>query len=367
MSTLLNAIREGIEGRNTGLNIGLPKLNSILGGLQKKTSFAVGAEKKVGKTAYSDVLFVLNPYLKNPDANIHWIYYSFEIDRISKEAKYAAFFMEHDYGISEVTCNNGQTIPVCQNYILGKKQLPDGTKVTVSSEHEKILHEIYENRIVPLFGRYNERGEKLTNGKIDFIEDRLNPTGIRNYLVNYAKENGEILYEEYYTEEEGFKTKKKRVIGYKEHDESLYTIVILDHVRAMSRERNFSMKENIDKFSEYHVWLRNMFKHTYVIISHINRSTANIDRMKYMGDSIYPTSEDFKDSGNLPEDVTHVLTIFNPADDKYNLSTHFGKNIMHYKDNQNYRSLHLVDSRDAPCPLHLATFFKGGNLKIKEL
>lgn len=364
--TLIDEIEKGMAGRNLGLNIGLPKLNSVLGGLQKKTSFAVGAEKKVGKTAYSDVLFVLNPFLLNPKANIHWKYFSFEIDRISKEAKYAAFFMAHDFGITDVTWPNGEVKSLCDNYILGRSQMPNGTRIVVSDAHKEKLQQVYEKRIIPLFGEYNLSGSKLKQGKIDFIEDRMNPTGIRNYLINYAKENGQLLYEDYITEEDGKKIKKQRLIGYKENDSSLFTMVILDHVRNMSRERGFSMKENIDKFSEYHVFLRNMFMFSFAIVSHINRGTADIERMKYMKDKIYPTSEDFKDSGNLPEDVSHVVTIFNPCDDKYNLSSHFGVTLDKYKDDNNYRTVHLVDSRFAPCPLHLSTTFKGGNLQIKE-
>lgn len=354
--TLLEEIKKGIAGRNTGLDIGLPKLNSVLGGLQKKTSFALGAEKKVGKSAYADFLFVLNPYLLNPTANIHWKYFSFEIDRINKEAKYAAFFMQHDYGIE-----------VDDSYILGKKKKPNGDRIIVTKEHEEKLVQIYSNRIIPLFGEYDSKGAKIKNGKIDFIEDRVNPTGIRNYLINYAKENGDFLYEDYITEEDGRKVKKQRLIGYKEKDETLYTIVLLDHVRNMSRERGYGMKENIDKFSEYHVFLRNMFRFSFVIISHINRSTTDIDRMKYMGDRLYPTSEDFKDSGNLPEDVTHVITFFNPVDDKYRLNTHFDKDLSPYKSKNNYRTVHLVDSRYAPAPIHFSTLFNGGNLEIKEL
>lgn len=354
--TLIEEIDKGIAGRNVGLNIGLPKLNAVLGGLQKKTSFALGAEKKVGKSAYADVLFVLNPYLLNPNAKIHWKYFSFEIDRINKEAKYSAFFMQHDYGIE-----------VDDNYILGKQQKSDGTRIVVTPEHREKLAQIYTNRIIPLFGEYNQQGIKIKQGKIDFIEDRNNPTGIRNYLVNYAKENGEFIYEDYITEEDGKKIKKQRLIGYKENDEDVYTIVLLDHVRNMSRERGFNMKENIDKFSEYHVFLRNMFRFSFVIISHINRSTTDIERMKYMGDRIYPVAEDFKDSGNLPEDVSHVLTFFNPVDDKYRLNTHFDVDLTPYKGKNNYRTIHLVDSRFAPAPTHLGSTFNGGNLKIKEL
>lgn len=351
---LITEVFRGREGHNTGLNLGLPKFNAAINGIQKKCSYVVAAEKKVGKTAYVDMLWLLNIYLFNPDANVKWIYFSFEIDRINKEAKYASYFMYHDYGIE-----------VSDTYILGKQVDIEGNRIVVTDEHFELIQTIYQNRIIPLFGEYDNEGNLIKEGKIEFIEDRLNPTGIRNYLFNYAEKNGKLLYQEYTTTEEGKQVVKKRISGYQENDPSLYTIIIIDHVRATARERGYSMKENIDKLSEYHVFLRNMFQFTFVLVSHLNRGITDLDRIKYMKDKLYPTSEDLKDSGNLAEDATHIITLFNPSDDKYKLSMHFGRMLGEYAGK--YRSIHLVDSRYAFAPQHFATTFDGANLNIKQL
>ena len=294
MSNILKEIYEGRKGKNLGLNMGFPKLNQDFGGIQKGVSWAVGAEAKVGKTAYVDTLWVINPYILNPDANIHWKYYSFEIDRINKEAKYIAHFLKRDFNIDTVK-HNGKIYDVCDRYILGKKVDEKNNLIKVTEDHLSKIEVIVGKYIVPLFGKYNDDGLLIQSGKIDFIEDRINPTGIRNYLVDYAKQNGKLIYQPYHIEENGVRIKKQRLIGYKPNDESLYTIVIQDHCRNMQRERGFNMKENIDKYSEYHVFLRNMFKFSFVIISHLNRSNADLERLKFMGDKIYPTAEQFKD------------------------------------------------------------------------
>lgn len=287
---ILTEIKLGREGKNKGLNIGHPKLNSAIGGLQKKTSVAIGGEKKHGKTQFADDMFVLSIFLLNPLAKVKWIYYSFEIDRISKEAKYIAFFLKYDYDIE-----------VSDKYVLGQQVDDNNDLVEVTDDHMQKIEIIYQKYIIPLFGEYDDMGNRIKEGKIDFIEERTNPTGIRNYLINYAKQNGQLVYEDYETEENNVKVKRKRLIGYKENDEELCTIVIIDHVRALSRERGFNMKENIDKISEYHVFLRNMFKFSFIIISHLNRSSADIERLKYMGDKIFPSSEQFKDK--IPESL----------------------------------------------------------------
>jgi hypothetical protein len=71
-----------------------------------------------------------------------------------------------------------------------------------------------------------------------------------------------------------------------------------------------------------------------------------------MGDSIFPTADDVKDTGNLAEESHILLTMFNPNDEKYNLSSHFGVDIAS-KKYPNYRSLHVADARWVECPQHM--------------
>ena len=75
-----------------------------------------------------------------------------------------------------------------------------------------------------------------------------------------------------------------------------------------------------------------------------------MNRIRFVGENIHPDSSDLKDSGNLAEECDFLLTMFDPHDKRYNLHTHMGKNIEEYP---NYRSIHLVDSRDTPCPAHM--------------
>lgn len=65
---------------------------------------------------------------------------------------------------------------------------------------------------------------------------------------------------------------------------------------------------------------------------------------------LYPTGDAFKDTGNLSEEADYIITLFNPQDEKYNIKKHFGLELQNYP---NYRSIHLVESRDTDCPIHL--------------
>lgn len=354
----ITEFNKGQSGGNFGLSTGLIPLDKAIDGVQRKSLYCIAAAPKVGKTAFVDQSFVLEPYLftlKNPEIEVDWIYFSFEIDRVKKEFKYAAFFFYKDYGISNFEYN-GKIYEMCSRYLLGKMRDDFGCIIPVTNEHREMLKEIYEKRIAPLFGRYSITGKKIVKGKIDFIEERTNPTGIRNYLLNYAKENGTFLYEKYSTTENNLKIVKERIVGYRPHNPRKYVVVVLDHIRKMNKERGFNIKENIDKMVDYQVELRNWCSFTFIDIVHINRNLDSVERIKYMSEFLYPTGGDTKDSGNLAEDCDFLITLFNPHDEKYNIKKHFGLDI---SDIPNYRSVHLVESRDTDCPQHLKTKFYG--------
>lgn len=365
--------KKGKEGKNIGLPTGLTELNRAIDGIQKKSIYAIGAAPKVGKTTFVDQAFVIEPFLhlqnlkvKEPEnpIKVNWIYYSFEIDRVKKEFKYAAHFMFRDFGISNFT-HNGKIYQMSPRYLLGRLTDENDKVITVTPEHEEMLKQIYLNRIIPMFGEYNAAGKKIRKGAIDFIADRDNPTGLRNHLIHYAKQNGEFIYEKYLTRnEKGQEVQKERITGYKPNDPNLFTIIITDHMRKLKRERNYTTKENIDKWIEYQVELRNWCDFIFVDIIHLNRALASIDRLKYMKDQLYPTGDDFKDTGNLSEEADYILTLFNPNDEKYKLENHFGIVLANYP---NYRSVHLVESRDTESPQHLAMQMYGNINLFKSI
>ena len=366
----MNFIEEYKKGKlekNIGLPTGLKSLDIALNGIQKKAIYAIAAGPKVGKTTLVDFCFVIEPalyylqFLKdNPETTlrINWIYYSYEVDRIEKEYKYAAHFIHRDFGVSTFMYEN-MMYKMSSNYLLGKlKNLNDPNKmVPVSEEHEAMLKEVYAKRIIPLFGEYSADGKLIKAGLIRFVEDRENPTGLRNELMHYAKTNGTFIEEKYHTRAKGADGKehvveKSRIRGYKPNNPDLVTIIITDHMRKLNKERGFTLKENIDKWVEYQVELRNWCHFTFVDIIHLNRAIGSIERIRFLKDKIYPTGDDVKDTGNLSEEANYILTLFNPREEKYNLTTHFGVELINYP---NYRSLHLVESRDTECPQHLAT------------
>lgn len=357
----VDAFKKGKEGKNLGMSTGIHKLNIAINGLQKKQSITIAAAPKIGKTTLVDYICVLSPYLLSTNLdNIQWIYYSYEIDRVSKEYKFASFFFYHDYQLSDFIHTDGIKYEISSEYLLGKIRDRNGEFIQVSEEHEEILKKIYINRIIPLFGEYNSDGYQVKPGKIIFIDEPDNPTGMYKYLKEFAKRNGEYKTQRYTDNEGNIKTK---IVGYKENNEELQTIVVVDHIRKCRTERGYTIKQTMDKWSEYTNELRNKLYYTIINVVHSNRNLANVDRLKLAGEFIFPTSDDIKDSGNLAEDATVTMTLFNPADEKYNLIKHFGKVLKEYPG---YRSLHITESRDTKCPVHIQLQMLGQNV-FKEI
>ena len=409
----------GQKGANEGLPMGggLKSIAQVINDIQRGRIYSIAAAPKGGKSTFADVGFCIEPALFVIETNLaikkelerisavllttqdftmrtllnkeyeqnnsrlieaEWIYFSFEIDRISKEFDFVAHFLNRDFGIYKIMLPLGKTyrgenfVVLSSSYLRGelhydsedKKKKKEMIKVDPFVE-EKIIW-VYENRIVPLFGRYDDKGIKLSKGVIKFIESKDNPTGLRNYLIAYAKQHGEFIYS--HAEKDG-KT-FSRMIGYKPRNPKKYTIVITDHLRKLIPERNFKMKETVDKFSEYAVEFRNTCNFTFVHIIHLNRSMGETSRRRLDDDKIFPQSDDIKETGNLSEDSNYIFTMFNPNDDKFNLRQHFGTTIRH-KDFSlmypNMRTIHLVESRHCFCPQHFRVNMFGEIKKFEPL
>lgn len=361
--------QKGKEGLSKGLRTGLPKLDKAINLLQKKMTIGVAAAPKCGKTTLVDFCFVIMPFLQllaeGRLDKIEWIYFSFEIDRISKEFKFAAFFMAHDYGIWNFFYK-GELQGMDSQYLMGKKVyrwvdekgVEQEELIPVSPEHEEMLKKIYVDRIQTLFGTYDEHGVQVGKGLITFIGEADNPTGMNKFLLAYAKNNGTFLEQPYTVmDDNGKLAQRKRVYGYTEKDPDKFTVIVTDHIRKLKRERGFTMKENIDKWLEYSTYLRNMCQFTFIHVVHSGRQLANMERLRYAGETIFPTSDDTKDSGNVAEECTILMTLFNPNDEKYNLKKHFNVNLADYPF---YRSLHITESRDTDCPQHIQLNMFGG-------
>ena len=305
MSNFITEFKKGQEGGNKGLSMGegLTEVSRAINGVQKAMMIGIAASPKVGKSTLVDYAFIIQPYLQSlKDGNlVDWTYFSFEMDRVSKEFDFAIYFIYHDFGYETIKLPEGVTVGgktficISSAYLRGRLQDDNDKIVKIDNLILTALKNVYEKRIIPLFGEYSDKGILLKEGLIDFIEQKENPTGLRNKMLDKAKDRGQLIYQEYIDK---LGNKGKKLVGYVANNPNITHIVVTDTIRKIPRERGFSLKETIDKYLEYTTEIRNLIKFTFIHIVHLNRNMGDVHRMKMLGDMLYPVPEDIKDFKN---------------------------------------------------------------------
>ena len=196
---------------------------------------------------------------------------------------------------------------------------------------------------------------------VTFMPSR-NPTGVWKDMVGYANSHGKTIYEDYtYVDDFGKEQKGKKIVDYVPDDPNEYVIIITDHVSLLETERGGTLKQAIDKLSEYYIILRNRYRYIPVAVQQQNIESIGLDAFK--ADKIRPTLAGLADSKNPGKDCTVMLGITNPHG--AGKENDLGYDIKQFKGN--FRSLEVVLNRkgqsNSICPL----YFRGSVNYYKEL
>lgn len=279
MNSLRNRIKDGKDGKYKGLDNGLGDINKYIYNTLRGVYTLIGGLSGAAKTTLMD--FMLLSAIEDADKNkvkLVIYYYSFEIKEEIKKLNWLSVHIFKKYGV------------IIPPQVIGGL---DGAKMT-AREEEYVDAEI--DYIESLFTR------------IHFRFEPTNPTGIYHELFEYAEANGRYIKEPYILQGE----KKERIVRWIPNDPEAYTLVAIDHIALAKRERNYGLKENIDKLSEYFVWLRNICNMSFFVVQQFNQSLNSVDRMKFKGVDLSPQQNDFKDSNNTYADADIALGVMNP-------------------------------------------------------
>jgi DnaB-like helicase C terminal domain len=310
----LKEIDNGLKGDNEGLATIFSDDSSIyhtIPNIQKGTYYLIGAETKVGKTTLADDMFVFSTFddfLKkrevDPNIDVRYLYFSFEIDKVSKIAKAIC---------RKVYLETNKRLHL--NYLFSKG------KFKLSKEDYTLVQSTEQY--------FTELEKHLT-----IIDTPLNPTGIQKRIEFEMKKYGEEIKES--------RNGTERVVGFKPY-KNLYFFVIIDHIALIRLESGMKLKENMDLLSSYLVESRNKYKISPIVIQQFSRDIASTDRAKTYSD-IKPKVSDFKDSGTTSQDANIIIALSDPAPLKTNgESIHLGYDLRRAK---NYRTLFVLRSRD---------------------
>lgn len=294
---LRKRIEDGQKGVFQGLENGFKDLNKYIFGVQQKCYTLIGGMSGTFKTTLLDYI-ILNAIqdAKAKNIPIDVFYYSFEIDKLTKQCNWLAQLAYNNYG---------RIITPEKIKGLGNNRLDPEEKQIIDS----LIPEM--NQI------FNE---------INFTFDAVNPTGIYNEIFAHCSKNGTFKYATY--KDENGQVKQK--IDSYTPNEFRYTIVAVDHLYLLKKERQFDTKKNMDKMSEYFVNLRNIFNISPFVVQQFNQGLNAVDRQKYKGVDLSPSQNDFKDTTNPYQDADVVLGIMNPF--KLDIEKYLGYDIKQFRD-----------------------------------
>jgi len=313
--TFEERIQAGLDGKYQGLNNGLGRINKYIFGVQRACYTLLGGLSGSAKTTLVDFILINaleDAMSKNIPINI--FYYCLEIDEASKRANWLSvlIYKKYDIIISPETIKG-----------LGDNRLTEDQLKIVTDELPNL---------------------NILFSKITWFFEATNPTGVYHTIWKHMEGRG-TFEKEGYTDSDG--KPQFRIIRFVPHNSEEYNIVVGDHLALFKTERGFTLKQNLDKLSEYSITLRNLFKITFFWLQQFNQGLSSVERSKYKGVDISPQQSDFKDSTTPYADADIVLGLMNAY--QMDMDICLGYNI-NKKDNgyslyNRFRMLKVVKNR----------------------
>lgn len=346
--SLIDRVLNGLEERrrkiiNGGINsIPSPfaRFSEDFLGIEQGKFYVVTASTKGGKTQLASYLFIYNTLLyayHNPDKiRIKIFYYPLE----ETPEDIMLRFMSHLL------------------YTLSGYKIRISPTDLKSTKNNKVLDET----IIDLL----KKDEYLDILK--FFESNIifssssNPTGVYNECKKYAESNGVVHTKKQIIKNElGENITIDTFDWYESNDPDEYRIIFYDHVSLINTEKGMSLKQSIDKLSEYCVLLRNRYNFSPVIIQQQAFSGESLDAFKE--NKLRPTLANLSDSKYLARDCNIALGIFSPF--KFELKEYFGYDISKLRDN--VRFLEVIINRGGSPGGMIALYFDGATNYFSEL
>lgn len=292
-------VKRGREGKNVGLSIGLPKMETYMDGYLPGTSYLIAAQSGVGKSTFMLYSFIYKPlmeYLSDPTStrDPYWIMFNLEMTQEQIYAKLLSMYIYEKH----------------REQITYKEMFSRGKNSHLSDDHLELLEDC---------------GEFL-----DILDERL--------ILHEGTFNSD-KYQEKVTEDlKRFGTFKGNT--YIPNNPNQIIGCVVDHLSLTRASSGRSKKEEMDLVSSYSVQYRNRCQiFSPIHIMQFNRSANGQERLKQGLQD--PDASDFKDSAAMYEDSHVVMALHSPI--KFKLSTYRHYNIQVL--GQNFVSCHLLKSR----------------------
>lgn len=348
MSTLRERVLENLNVRRQRILNG--QLNCIPSPFKRFSNDFIGIEQacyytitsftKGGKSQFTSYTFIYKPlmfcYYTKADIDIKILYFPLEETPERILQRFISWLL-YDFSHGEIRIS------------------PRDLRSTTKAVPQEILDIIESEEIQDIIKYFEEH--------VIFPEEACNPTGIYKYCKQYAEEHGTVYYKDgKYKDEFGVTRETKVFDRYEQDNPNEYRLVIIDTINLIDTERGMTLKQSMDKLSEYCAkYLRNRYNYSPVIIQQQAFDQEGNEAFKI--GRVRPSVAGLGDSKYTSRDSNVVLGLFSPH--RFGLKEYEKYNIIKFRDN--IRFLEMIVNRDGEmgglCPL----FFDGAVCQFSEL
>lgn len=269
VKNLKKEIEAGRKGKNVGISTGMPKLDSLIYGIQKRALYLIGSDSGAGKSSFVIDVFIYNLIKNRKDRAVNILLYSFEMSTSVVFAKMMSLYLFDEYEI----------------FI---------TYEQILSLSSPIDDETY---------KYVEKGLEwleTVQKHITIYDKALTPGGIYATCKEWLRKFGEFVQMGEHKED------------YITKDDDMYKVVIWDHMGLIAGQESTKMK--MDTVSNYAIYFRNKCNITGVFVQQLNRNAKSVER-KTSGYELLNTS-DLSDSSGPTQAAETILLIYYPYREK---------------------------------------------------
>lgn len=232
---------------------------------------------------------------------------------------------------------------------------PKELRSTTGALDKKIIDRLKQFDIQNILNYFEEH--------VIFPTESPNPTGIYKFCKQYAEEHGTVKKRTVKIKDEfGVPQDTEVFESYEQDNPNEYRMIIIDTINLIDTERGMTLKQSIDKLSEYLAkYLRNRYHYSPIVIQQQAFESEGNDAFK-LG-RIRPSAYGMGDSKYTVRDGNVVLGLFSPF--RFGITEYFGYDIAVLKDR--VRFLEVIVNRDGEMGGLLPLWFDGAVCDFVEL
>ncbi len=232
---------------------------------------------------------------------------------------------------------------------------PKELRSTTSPVDESILDRLRQQDIQQILEFFEEH--------IVFPTEAPNPTGIYKYCKQYAEDHGTTYTRKVTIKDELGQPQEIEVFDHYEQDNpNEYRFIVIDTINLIDTERGMTLKQSIDKLSEYLAkYLRNRYHYSPIVIQQQAFESEGNDAFK-LG-RVRPSAVGLGDSKYTSRDANVTLGLFSPY--RFGITEYLGYDISILKDR--IRFLEVITNRDGEMGGILPLWFDGAVCDFQEM